>query len=146
MRIFNGFLVMLVACFLFMLPLTLLIYDYRTDVEEDSFTVATGIGVTTTDVVLTEELYDDDIDSIEFDSSISETPATSSYTSLTRTLAVASLTANTTRLLTVSYDKSAFDQSGAIGTLVDRIPFIWLAMVIALPPAAIVAIFLGRGD
>jgi len=129
-----------------MLPLTLVIYDFRTDTQEDDFTVETGVGVTTASVVLDKELYNDDDDTIVLTSDISETPTTSNYTSATRTLAVASLTANTTRTLTVSYDIEAFEQAGAISTLIDKIPFLWLAMIIALPPAAIVAIWLGKGD
>lgn len=146
MRIFYGFLIIVVSAILFMLPLTSLINDFRTDVREDTFTVTTGSGVTTDNQTLTRAIYDDDTDTIEITSSISDdTPLYSSYNTTTRLLAYSGLAASSTRVITVSYDVDALDSTDAIATFVDRLPWIWMLIIIAFPIAALAAIFLGRG-
>ena len=105
MRIFYGFLIIVVAAILFMLPMTSMIYDFRTDVREDTYTVTTGGGVTTDTQTLTHAIYDNDTDTISIVSSIStDTPLYTSYNSTTRLLAYSGLAASSTRVITVSYD------------------------------------------
>ncbi len=145
MRIFYSFLVILTATLLWMLPLTAAIYDFRTDVQEDTFASATG-GVETTDnVTLSVELYDDDIQTIDILSSLAtDIPAASSYNSTNRVLTVGGLSANTTRSLTISYDVSALVGNDAINTLADRLPWIWMLCIVGFAPASLAAIFTGR--
>lgn len=144
MRIFFAFAVIMASALLLALPLTGLIYDFRTDIQGDEFSVSTGAGVTTANVILSKELYGDDVQTIDLSSNITETVLYSSYNTTTRLLGVSGLTANSTRTLSVDYDVSALESAGAIGGVADRLPGVWLLMIIALPPAALAAIFIGR--
>ena len=145
MRIFYAFLVIVVAAILFMLPVSDAIYDFRTDLREDEFISATGVGVDTANVTLGKPVYDDDTGTIDILSDLAtDVPAYSSYNGTSRQIGVSGLTANTTRTLTVSYDIDALGGSGAINNIMDIIPFIWMLIIIAFPMAALFAIFTGR--
>jgi len=128
-----------------MLPLTDLVYDYRTDVKDDSFTVVTTAGNTTPLVVLTKYIYNADTGTIEVQSDLStDSPLFSSYNTTTRATVFSGMTGNATRTLEVSYDTDALGTSGALSTFVDRIAWIYMLMIIAFAPASIAAIFTGR--
>lgn len=128
-----------------MLPVSSAIYDFRTDLREDTFNNTTGIGETTANVTLFKLVYDDDTETIGILSSIStDTPLYSSYNGTTRLLGITGLAASANRTLTVSYDIDALEGSDAVNTLLDRIPFIWMLVIIAFPMAALFAIFTGR--
>lgn len=145
MRIFYAALVVVVAAILFMLPVTLAIYDFRTDLREDEFTSPTGVGVTTANVSLGKPIYDDDTGTVDIFSDLdTDVPTYSTYNGTTLQLGIAGLTANTTRILTVTYDIDALEGSDAISAILDIVPFIWLLIAIAFPPAALFAIFTGR--
>ena len=145
MRIFYAFLVMVTTAMLWMLPITAAIYDFRTDVQEDTFTSDTAVGQTTENVTLSEVLYDNDTQTIDILSSISgDVPAYASYNGTTRLLGISGLSANTTRSLTVSYDVDALAGSDAINNLLDIVPWIWMLCIIVFPMAALAAIFIGR--
>ena len=147
MRIFYAFLVIVVASILFMLPLTTAIYDFRTDLREDTFDTDTGGSVTTANVTLGKPIYDNDTQTIDILSDLAtDVPAytDSSYNVTSRKTGIEGLTANTTRILTVSYDIDALEGSDAINTVMDIIPFIWLLVIIAFPMMALFAIFTGR--
>ena len=77
MRIFYSLLVMVACAILWMLPITEAIYDFQTDIQEDTFTSDTAAGVTTDNFTLTHVLYDNDTSSIDFLSSVNETPTAS---------------------------------------------------------------------
>jgi len=141
-RIFYAFLIIVVAVILWMLPFTEAIYDFRTDVREDNFTVITGVGVTNSTVQLFTDIYDDDISMIDLSSNDGDdTPTYSSYNSTTRNLVVTGLSANTTRTLSVWYDIDALTESGAVGNLLDMLDLFWLLVIIGFPAAGLVAIF-----
>jgi len=141
MRIFYALLILLASAILWMLPVTEGIYDFRTDVREDNFTVLTAAGVTNSTVQLFTNIYDDDVSTIDLSSNDGDdTPTYSSYNSTTRNLVVIGLSANTTRTLTVFYDIDALTESAAVGNLLDMIDFLWILVVVAFPGAAIVAI------
>lgn len=144
MRIAFAFIALTASFVLWLLPITTATYDFRTDVREDAFTVATATGNTSACVILLQPIYGDDTNTIGYISSINETPTFSSYNSTTRELATSGLTENTTRTLTVSYDVNALTFSDAIDTFIDWVPFIWYMLIIAFPVAALVAIFTGR--
>jgi len=145
MRIFYAFLVMVTTAMLWMLPITVAVYDFRTDIQEDTFTSDTAVGQTTENVTLTQELYDDDTSTIDILSSLSDdAPAYASYNGTSRLLGISGLSENTTRTLTVFYDVSALVGNDAINNLLDIVPWIWMLCIIAFPMAAIAAIFIGR--
>ena len=145
MRIFQAFLVMMTTAILFLLPVSAGIYDFRTDVREDSFNVTTGVGETTADVVLVKSLYDDDISTVTaLSDNATDTPTVDSYDTATRALTVGGLQADSSREITVSYDVYSLTGGGAIDTLISRIDLIWLICLIAFPAVALAAIFVGR--
>jgi len=145
MRILYAFFVIVVAAILFMLPLTTAIYDFRTDLREDTFNNTTGVGETTANLTLFKPIYDDDTGTVGILSSIStDTPLYSSYNATSRLLGMTGLADNSTRVLTISYDIDALEGSDAINTIMDIIPFIWMMVIIAFPMAALYAIFTGR--
>jgi len=138
---------MVTAVLLWMLPLSEAVYDFRTELREDVFTSPTGVGVNCANVTLGKPVYDDDTGTIDYYSDLdTDTPAYSSYNATSRQLLVCGLTANTTRVLTISYDINALEGYDAIGTVVDRWPFIWILLIIVFPVAAFVAMFMGRSD
>lgn len=146
MRIFQAFIIIMAAVILFLLPLTLAMYDFQTDLRVDSITGTTGVGETSDNVVLGTTVYDDDTTTITVVSDLgSDNPAAGAYASGSHTLNVTGLTANTTRTLTISYDVDALAGSTAIATLSDKIAWIFLLMAIIFPPTALYAIFAGKG-
>lgn len=144
MRIVYSFLIILVAVFLWLLPLSDMVYAFRTEQETDESTVATGAGITTSNVTLTQFVYDDDINTISVTSTINEVPAISSYNSTSKTVLVSSLTANETRTLSITYDTDVITDNDAINTLLDRADWIWVLIVIAFPVASLAAIWTNR--
>jgi len=136
---------MVVAAILWMLPVTTAIYDFRTDLREDTFSNSTGVGVTTADITLFKPVYDDDTETIDILSDLAtDVPAYSSYNGTSRQLGISGLTDNTSRIFTITYDIDALDGHDAISTLMDIIPFMWILVMVAFPMAALFAIFTGR--
>jgi hypothetical protein len=128
-----------------LLPITTSVYDFRTDVREDSFTVETAAGETTDNVTLVKSVYDDDVTTIGLSSSDSDdSPIYSSYNTTTRLMAFSGLAESTNRTITVSYDVDALNGSSAWGTLLDAAPFIYYVILAALPIAGIAAIWTGK--
>ena len=146
-RIFYAFLIIVVAVILWMLPFTEAIYDFRTDVRTDFFTVLTGVGVTSANVQLTQDIYDDDTSTIDLSSNeVDDDPLYSSYNTSTRRLNMTGFADNTTRTLTVLYDIDALTESEAIGNLLDMLDLFWLLVIIGFPAAGLVAIFIAKRD
>lgn len=144
MRVFYSFQIIVTAVFLFLLPLTDMAYEYRTEEQTDDFSVTTGVGVTSANCTLDDFIYDDDDDTIEIESSLAEVPTATSYNGTTKTVLVSTLTANATRTLSITYDIDAIPDNDAINTMIDRWPWIWMLVCIAFPVAGIAAIFTGR--
>lgn len=141
-RIFYAFLIIVVAVILWMLPFTEAIYDFRTDVRTDIFTVITGVGVTTGSVQLFTDIYDDDTSTIDLSSDdTGDDPTYSSYNASNRQLDMTGFAANATRILTVLYDIDALTESEAVGNLLDILDLFWLLVIIGFPAAGLVAIF-----
>ena len=128
-----------------MLPVTQASYDYRTDLRTDTFSTDTAVGVTTANETLLGDLYDCDMGSIDINSDeAADTPLPSSINCTSRVLLVEGLTANTTRLLDITYAYDALAGNNAIDTLIGWLPYIWILMIIGFPMAAIFSIFTGR--
>ena len=145
MRIAFAFVMLVASSILWLLDVTTGIYDFRTTVREDVFvaTETTPLG-TTANVTLLKSIYDDDTNTISYESTLAETPVFSSYNTITRQLLTSGLTANTSRILTVIYDTNALAHSDAIDNILDWWPFIWYMLIVTFPIAAILAIFTGR--
>lgn len=146
-RIFTAFLIILTSIILLFLPISTGVYDFRTDVKEDSFTVTTGAASTNTTVSLNKAVYDDDTSTIEVQSDLStDVPLFSSYNATTRATVFTGLTADSTRTLTVSYDYDALEGSDAINNIVGQVQWWWLLSILMLPLAALIMIFYKKGD
>jgi len=145
MRIFTAFLVLVATAILWLLPISTAAYDFKTDAREDTFTSPTAAGVSTANVTLIKEIYDDDTTTVDILSSLAtDVPVVGVYTTATRVLNVTGLTTNTTRTLSITYDVYALTGGGSIDTIVSRLDFIWMLALICLPIAALAAIFTGR--
>jgi len=148
MKIFYSFLVIVAAAILFLLPVSDAVYAFRTTVRTDVFPgEATGGGDSTAAVVLLKDVYEDDTTTIEPTSSLStDIPAYLSYNTTNRELTVSGLTVSENRTIYVDYTIDALAMTGALSTLADRLPWIWMLLVIGFVPAALVAIFMGKAD
>ena len=145
MRIFNAFLIIVVSVFLFMLPIITAITDFRTDTREDNFALETVVGVVTGNVTLFQAIYNDNTNTIVLNSDdTDDAPTFSSYNVTTRLMGMTGLAASTNRTLTVSYLIDNFEDNDTLNTLMDRVPFLWLLVIVAFIPASLFAIFTGR--
>jgi len=145
MRVFYAFLIIFGAVFLWLLPITTAIYDFRTDLREDAFAVATGAGETSANVVLTKPIYDNDTNTIDILTSLATDNATySSYNSTSRQLEVGQLVVSENRTLTVTYDIDALVANPSISTLMDILPFMWLICIAVFAPLGLFAVITGR--
>lgn len=130
-----------------MLPVSRAVYDFRTDLREEDFSVATAVGVTTDNSTLGQPLYDDDIGTVDFLSDeTTDVPIATSYNTTSRQLLVSGLSANSTRTLTIFYDVDALAGGDALNTFVGYVPWVWMLIIIVFPVAALAAIFTGRAD
>lgn len=145
MRIFWALVILIASAFLWLIPITDLVYTFQTDVRTDSAYIATGVGETTGNMTLHKALYDDDTSTISVFSDL-ETDALTlvSYNTTTRVTAFSGFTANSTRTIEVTYDTDALNASSAWETVLDKIPLIWMIMVALFPVAGLAAIFTGR--
>ena len=138
MRIFTGFLIIFVTVILFMLPVSGAIYNYRTDVREDSFNYETGGAETTANVTLHSPIYDDDTDTIDILSDLpTDIPLFSAYNATTRLLDMTGLTVASNRTLRVSYDINALAEHDALDDFIGWLPLIWILMVAVMPIAGV---------
>jgi len=145
MRIFYAFLILLISAFLFMLPVSEAIYDYRTMQRIETETVPTAVGVTTGNIILGVPVYDDDTDVITIISDLgTDVPVFSAYNTTTRMVVFSGLTANGTRIITITYLIDALSLYTAVNTFLDFLPYIWLLTVFAFVPGALFAIFTNR--
>ena len=130
-----------------MLPVSRAVYDFRTDLRTDEFSSTTVGSQTSENVTLGKPVYDDDTGTIDILSDEStDTPAFSSYTTATRVVNISGLSANTTRVLAVSYDIDALEGSDALNTFVGYVPWIWMLIIIVFPMVGIAAIWTGRAE
>ena len=144
MKIFYSFLIILTAAFLLMLPVTSAVYDFKTDLREDSFSVTTAAASTNATVILVKALYDEDISTTSILSdNATDVPIANSYAVASRALLITGLADNTTRTLAVSYDVYALEGLTAIDTLISKVYLLWLLCIIAFPIAALLSLFIG---
>lgn len=143
MRIFTGFLIIFVTVILFMLPITQAIYDYRTDVREDSFNYETG-AAGTANVTLHSPIYDDDTNTIGIFSDLpTDIPLFSAYNTTTRLVDITGLTITSNRTLRVFYDINALIEHKALDGFIGWLPLIWILMVCVMPMAGVYTVIKG---
>ena len=144
MRIFGGLLLVIVSVVLFMLPITRAIYNFRTDLREDTFNVETGGAETTANVSLFYPIFEDDTTTIGMLSSLpTDIPLFSAYNTTTRLLDITGMTVASNRSLRVFYDINALIDNDALETFLDWVPYIWLIVIAVIPIAALYFIFKG---
>lgn len=144
-KIFNAFLIIVASTILFLLPLTLAVEAFKTDTQEDTFSLVTAVDETSENVVFSETLYESDTTSISMLSDLAtDTLSWSSYNSTANRIQVDGLTGNATRTITATYDIDALGGNTAIITVADRLAWFWLLVCIAFAPMALAAIFIGR--
>jgi len=128
LRIFYSFLIVFTSVLFALLPFTGAIHSLLTDLCEDNQTVTTASSTNAT-VQLFDELYDDDTSSIELLSHDSDDiPIVSSYNGTTRALIIAGLAEDTTRVIDVTYDVDAINNS-YFTTAITVATYIWLIMI-----------------
>lgn len=150
MRIFHSFLIIICSTILILLPVTDGIYDFRTDLKTDSFTVETVAAQTSANVQLVQALYDNDVSTITITSDdIDDSPLYSSYNTTTRALLMTGLAVSTNRTIEVDYDYDViyvYTGSAALDTFLNLLPWIWILIWVAFPIAGLAAIWLGKAD
>jgi len=107
--------------------------DIKTDAQTDVLYSSTS-GSTTDDVVLTEDLYEDSVNSVSSITSTngSDTPTAQTYTSATDTLTVAGLAATGTRNLTIAYSADPLSGYTGLSSMVNFGPLIiFLGIIVA---------------
>jgi hypothetical protein len=144
-KIVTSFLIILCSIILLFLPISQAVYDFRTDIKENTFTVATAVGTDNATVSLTTAIYGADTSTLSVLSSLTtDVPLFNSYNGTTRATVFTGLTANTTRVLTVYYDVDALRGSAAINNIMGQLQWWWLLAILGLPIAALMAMFYGR--
>lgn len=144
-KVIDALLIIVASTILFLLPITLAVTDFLTDQQEDSASLVTAVGQTSDNVSLSELLYDSDISSVYVLSDLStDAPSWASYNGTHNTIWVSGLTANTTRVLTITYEIDALSGNAALINLVNNLPAIWLLLCVAFAPAALAALFMRR--
>jgi hypothetical protein len=81
------------------------IWSFRTDTLTQAYSGTTGVAETSVTLTLTRDLYENEVSNVISVTSneTGETPVATSYTGATNALVVASLPADTARMLTVNY-------------------------------------------
>ncbi len=140
-KIFQGFLVLVAVALLWMLPIPQSVYDFRTDIREETTQAVTGLGVTTFSTVLDKPIYDDDTQTIILlsDNPL-DIPVVSTYTAPTRTLLIDGLNADDTRTLTISFDIDSLNAHPAFNTVLNIIPYFWILILVVFPVVSLIVI------
>jgi len=103
-KVFIAILAVFLLLGAFTSPILAGIKTWRTVDTTENFIVSTGAAVTTANVTLGSDLFqDDESNVIEVSSSITESPVATSYTAATNVLLISALTANESRTLTINY-------------------------------------------
>lgn len=119
--------------------------DFRTDTFDETFLETTAAAVTNTTVQLAEPLWDDSVAyATVVSNDTTEMPTPNSYNTTTRQLTITNLNANTSHILTVTYDSSGLDDYAGAEAGVKSVPTAIMASVIILPLALIIGFFVRR--
>lgn len=136
---------MIVSAILWLFPVSEGVYDFRTNTREITVEVTTAIAETTADIVLTQPLYDDDIDLATVFSDLgTDTPTVTDYDDVTRELEISGLDDDETRNLTITYPYDCLSLNVALNTVMDIIPVIWILILVGFPAVSLIVIWQGR--
>lgn len=90
---------------LLLYPMILAIDQFRLKDQIDPFNVTTAAAVTSANVTLSQDLYNDATSGVSIESDLdTDAPVASTYTAATNYLLVTGLTADDSRQLTITYD------------------------------------------
>jgi len=121
--------------------------DFQTTDVQEPYNITTGANVTTTDIILTQELFGDNTISAEVTSNLtSDAPIPSEYDSTTQTLTVAGLVESESRRLTIDYKTDGLWNFPGAGIATRMWPVLLVLGVIGLIIGAIVAAVRHGGD
>jgi hypothetical protein len=147
----KGFLAVLAIVIVLVLAMTLpavgpAVKAFRTDVVSQSFTVATAGGETSANVSLSKPLWDASVIEITALSSntTDDAPVASSYNGTGQLLQITGLAVDTSRTLSVSYRTGGLTDYAGADTGATKLPAIVVFLVILVPLAVVVAIFVKR--
>ncbi len=128
-------LLVIAACLIvLLLPSTFAaINEFRSTDYVEPHTVATGVGVTEADVVLSQELFGGRTYNAAIASdNVSDLPIPDSYVEATQTLTVTGLNADDTRTLTITYKIDALEYDIGVGIATRVFPIFLVLGVIGL--------------
>lgn len=130
-KLLMGVVVIILFIFLGVRTIPTGVHDWRTDVRTENFIVATGVGVTTADVVLADDPFLNQTDEVEtIESTLAEVPVATTYVTATNTLTVSALDANDSRTLTITYNTEVDDDiMRAIGPFLTALIFLFFVGV-----------------
>jgi hypothetical protein len=131
---------------LFMLPISTVIYDYRTDDYEQTFYDLTSVG-TSENVSLFKAIYGADPNQCVFSSDLATDNATPQgyYDATSHVITVQGLTALGERDLTATYPVNALSSVAALDVFLNMVPWLWYLLLVAVLGVAIFSIW-RRGD
>lgn len=115
--------------------------DFRTDELAEEFVGDTAVGVTSTNVQLGSELWDDSLSYASVaTNATADAPALTSYNGTNRQVTVTGLAANTTRTITLTYRTAGLSDYSGAEEISLNIPVIILVFIILLPASGIIAL------
>ena len=125
--------IIFVAIMMIMMPLVMSsTHDLQTDSQTDSYAAAV-VGGGSTDVVLTEDLWNDDtsyVTAMTADGALA-VPVADSYVNATNTLTITGLGADTPQAITVTYEYGALDDYTGMGEMAAVAPLLIFISLIA---------------
>lgn len=128
MRYFTGFLIILCSVIFWMLPVSDAVYAFKTEPRTDQFYLVTPAGITSNASVLHKFIFDDDTATLSLTSDLpTDLPVFVSYNTTTRLVNYAGLTSNATRQLYITYDVTAFNESGPWDAIINAA--VWLLFI-----------------
>jgi len=114
------------------------LFDFRTDEQTDEFNVTTGGGVTTADLVLSQDLYNDATVNANVSSNLTaDAPIASTYTPGTNTLHVIGLQASDSRRLTIDYAIDGLTDYLGVGIAASTLPLFLVLGIIGIVAGAV---------
>lgn len=131
------FLIVGLVITIMMFPMALsAMHDIQTDSQtEVEAAVTTGVGVTTANVVLTYDIFNENLANVTSITSdeLTDVPVAGTWVAATNTLTVTGLAADDSRTLTITYNYDGLTDYTGLGTVVGISPILlWLVIMGAL--------------
>ncbi len=124
---------------------TLGVFDFRTDVIEETFVFDTAAAETNQTVQLAEDLWDASVAyATVVSNDTTEVPTTDSYTKATQALIITDLIASTGHILVVTYNTEGLSGLTGAEEGVTALPLAIIVSIIILPLILVYALLRGR--